>query len=957
MPSIFDSVPWIRARWVKQCGDAKFLRTPRRSGRRLSQREAFSDITTAAATVPRSENKDVPWKYSIAEAWPVPQDNYNDELRAKQQARAYEDAQFPDIGRGPIPKGSDRRQQRAGKVAAQPVVTNNAQEEKVSFTPWSTWRVMQSLPEGRVSVVRASTKKSIVFEKLQEAEQCKEDVVKLIDLRNRFVISKEVTKADVVVVYIDDAEDDDALTTIQGMVPKVPIVGFRSQQFMNVTVGFTRFSPKHAEKLTKNCFVDHEHIQDLCEFLGEQRKKPNFQDVRTLARQRQLELGDALAISLVGQVPYQSLVRLCDQAKIEHVPLKLHLWLDLSRCLRSQFLAAALILKHQLVELTLKGCSIDVLADICDLNQSLCIVALNLRVSDGIEDMGKFVATPFLETLDFSGWTGLKRVKGLLNNKTRLKYINFRGCNSLDLEDLWQLTLEMGKKDGVIVWPSYALLCNAMQAKSKSSKQEKSEVMRVALAGVEKQMHHAAQIAVNEKDLIYLQHAREYAQEFNEEIGKGKSGTGRIGGFNIDPGEYLNIKLRALLSKDDCLRLRKLSGKSLAKKFQRAVHVARWLDIQPPADCLSAIDLEQTLNFAGFQCTAESARGLMSGLDTKGKGSIGLDGLQLLSGDYKGPATLQEAIDFWHDLQMGFDGIDKALAQIFTKQGQRLNLPMLIECLDSKMSPVSHAMVMSMIKVLGLRCSDSLVSEEEIKRMTLLRGLSSYVHLELFTSAVEAKFGSLQSAFKKVDENQSDALSYDEFQSVCSTLHKKGMMKFHNDELRAMWLLLDITNDGSVSRTEFTSLAVVPRGADIIRDLRALLAAVERHFTSSNPIDEAFWTPVAMETGIDGKTLDSHQLYLMSFKCFEKALDSYGFVSKALPLQDLFNNIFDRTRCGKISFQDWQLLDFLYAERQRGSLEGFQAFVKAKYRDADAAFASLLIQQRRAVRKRRNGRA
>jgi hypothetical protein len=91
----------------------------------------------------------------------------------------------------------------------------------------------------------------------------------------------------------------------------------------------------------------------------------------------------------------------------------------------------------------------------------------------------------------------------------------------------------------------------------------------------------------------------------------------------------------------------------------------------------------------------------------------------------------------------------------------------------------------------------------------------------------------------------------------------------------------------------------------------------------------------------------------MSFECFEKALKDYGFVARALSLKDLFNNVFDRTRCGKLSLQDWQLLDFLYAERQRASVEGFQAFVKAEFKDANIAFTSLLQQQRRAVRKRK----
>lgn len=210
-------------------------------------------------------------------------------------------------------------------------------------------------------------------------------------------------------------------------------------------------------------------------------------------------------------------------------------------------------------------------------------------------------------------------------------------------------------------------------------------------------------------------------------------------------------------------------------------------------------------------------------------------------------------------------------------------------------------------------------------------------------------------AFKKTDDNLSGALSFEEFQDLAAGCSKKGMVSLHNEELKATWLLLDKGGDGSISQREFLEIAKFPSGDDVIRDLSALVEAVERNFIGENPIHDAFWTPVKMDKGVDVRSLDNHAAHLMSFECFEGAVKTWGFTSQSLPLSDFFSNVFDRTRCGRLSFQDWQLLDFVRAAKQRVSIERFAIFVSTNYKDADIALASLLQQQRRAARRRKLG--
>jgi hypothetical protein len=360
-------------------------------------------------------------------------------------------------------------------------------------------------------------------------------------------------------------------------------------------------------------------------------------------------------------------------------------------------------------------------------------------------------------------------------------------------------------------------------------------------------------------------------------------------------------------------------------------------------------DLEETLKSVGHSCTASDARTLMS--DLGNKGTIGMNSFQLLFDGYKGAPTFLEALSFCHEVQISFNGIEKSIAHVCAGS-DAVDIALFSERLASK-ARFDMVQLVSIFKFLSLRCFEDVLSKHEMQRLSLLRGISSFLHLGLWRIALVDAFGSFEKAFKKTDDNQSGAISWDEFQSMTTILNRKGMMPLHNDELRAVWLLLDKSNDGSISFGELLNIEKFPSGEDVIEDVCELALAVERHFESDQPIDDAFWTPLRTDKDVDVRQIGDPSAHLMSFACFKQALNQYGFAPKALPVRAFFDLIFDRTRCGHLSFQDWQLLDFPKAQRDRAVTEKFQGFVTQEYKDPEAMMENMLQHQAIAARSRR----
>mmetsp|Transcript_2770 Transcript_2770/g.6365 ORF Transcript_2770/g.6365 Transcript_2770/m.6365 type:complete len:647 (+) Transcript_2770:819-2759(+) len=523
----------------------------------------------------------------------------------------------------------------------------------------------------------------------------------------------------------------------------------------------------------------------------------------------------------------------------------------------------------------------------------------------------------YLQVVDCAGCGELADASPLWS-KRQLKWVDFSQCFALNGASVWPVATRVWAAGGQLIFPTLGALSAALHAKKAPARVRSQAVTRARFSVVEKLRRE-----IQGADVDQLAETEAVARDF---------------GCSKDDIEMLSSHRARLLlhifqTEQPALAatLARWAGPSPAARWKRQMAKLKWLVCRHGEE-LTESRFVAAVKQLGFG--PDVAQSLFSSLDIERKGWITPDDLVALR-TYGGVATAQEMAAFRRFLLARFPSLADAFEALDGDQSGEIDSNEFVQgCMDLGFHGNSRGIFVCLDSVQR----DGVISLEEFVGLDLFSSVYALEVVEKLRDHLVASFGSLRTAFRRMDARGMGAMYKKDFGVA---LVRVGFQCSQAD-LDICWRFFDESCVGAVTVADLMAVEQFS-STKFLADLHNLREFLQCKFGSLSAAFDAMDVQGAADEEREShkwKMNASEPDRLLDFEEFSFGITVGCGWSGEVDIRMLFNFL-DETHEGMLSVDEWMKLAAFSEDASKPHLLQLRNKLLERFGDLDSALPKL----------------